>query len=324
MNQFQRARLKLTAWYVLVSIIVLTIFTAAAITIEMKAFDKIQEALGNRIQRPNLTALLDRRLENFENDFQSRLIMTDLILLIFASLASYFLSGKTLLPIEEMVSEQESFAAEASHELRTPLAVMGMELETLRKTEKRISKEVSAVIESNLEEIKRMGKIVDQLLTLVRPTVIGKEEILDLGEVAEEMINTIKSYWNNKKNITTSLEIIKVAKVKVNKDRLKQILMILLDNAGKYTLDGGKIKVVVDRSGVYGKIMVEDNGVGIEAKDLPHIFERFYRGSNVGSKGSGLGLTIAKKLVEEMHGKISVTSKKGKGSQFVVKLPIRV
>lgn len=324
MDQFLKARLKLTAWYVVVSMIVLAVFTAAAITIEVKSFDKIQDALSNRVQRPNLTALLEKRLDSFESDYQGRLLMTDCVLIIFSAFASYFLAGKTLRPIEEMVKEQESFAAEASHELRTPLAVMGMELETLRRTNKKLPKVVTGAIENNLDEIKRMGKIVDQLLTLVRPTIEGKEEVLKLGEVADEMVGTIKSYWSNKKKLKITLSVIKEAEIRVNKDYLKQILMILLDNAGKYTPDGGRVEVIVDKTGGYGKIMVKDTGVGIEAKDLKRIFERFYRGSNVISKGSGLGLAIAKKLVEEMRGKISVTSQKNKGSEFVVRIPVRV
>ncbi len=322
LNQFQKARLKLTAWYVLVSFLMLSFFTAAAIVIEVRAFDKIQAALSNPFQRPKLTVLLDRRLEGFEADFQSKLIVTDLILLVIASGASYFLSGKTLQPIEEMVKEQQSFAAEASHELRTPLAVMGVELETFKRTEKKMPSATLKVVESTLEEIRRMGKIVDQLLLLVRP--IQKEKLVNfnLTEMAEEMIGTIKSYWRGQRNLVINFPNKTAVLIRGDKDQVKQVMMILLDNAGKYTPNGGSVTVNVSQRGMYGVLSVKDTGVGIAGKDLPHIFERFYRGSTSGVKGAGLGLAIAKKILESLHGKIRVKSELAKGSEFIVELPL--
>lgn len=321
-NHFQQARLKLTLWYMLISGLMLAFFTVAAIGVEINSFDKIQMVLSNPVERPNLTALLDKRLEGFESDFRTKLIFMDLLLLVAASIASYVLSGKTLLPIEEMMEEQQSFAAESSHELRTPLAIMAVELETLKKTEKRLSKNTIQAIDSSLEEIKRMGKIVEQLLVLVRPVSVTKLVKLNLTELVEEMIGTIKSYWQKNKKLKIRFINKNVVFVRGDRDKIKQIMMILLDNAGKYTPDGGEVTVSIQKHGYISELRVIDSGIGIKKSDLPKIFQRFYRGKTTSTKGAGLGLAIAKKLVEGLNGRIKVESELSKGSEFLVELPL--
>src|SRR5258708_11635307 len=168
MNAFYKARLKLTLWYIFISFCLLTIFTLAAIRAEQTAFDRIVQVISNPVTRPHLTALLDSRINNFERTFTTKLFLFDGLLLIFASIASYFLSGITLKPIQEMVRLQDDFAADASHELRTPLTTIGIEIEALKRTETNIPPAYKQVFTSIQEEVLRMRGIVDGLLTLVR------------------------------------------------------------------------------------------------------------------------------------------------------------
>lgn len=322
LNQFQKARLKLTFYYILISICLLTIFSIAAINAEKVAFTKIIQSLGPRSPRPRvfmLNPILEQRIDSFEEDFKLKLLQFDLILLVGASLASYFLSGRTLKPIEEMVKAQEEFSADASHELRTPLTTINMEIEALKLSHKSLPKDISNTLDSIQDEVKRMKHLVDGLLTIVRDqetpqlgwknfnlSKVIEETALSMQKVALE--KDIKFTFNVKKNVSFIGD----------PDQLKQLSLILLDNAIKFTPSKGKITLNLTKNnkGIY--LIVTDTGIGI-SKDLQEkIFERFYKGKN--SKGSGLGLSIAKKFVEYYNGEIKVESDTNKGTKFIVKL----
>lgn len=324
MNTFKKARLKLTFWYILISAALLMIFSLAAINAERRAFTKLEGVLSDKQQRPQLTAFLEKNINRFESDFRKRLLMFDLALLIGVSISSYFLSGRTLKPIGEMIRKQEEFSQDASHELRTPLTTIGIEIEAIKRTEKKIPKVIMELFVSIQEEVSRMKGIVDGLLTLVREeSYQGKTSWtkFDLSNVVLEAFEQIKPIAQ-KKQLDFKIEESKNLFTYGNKEELKQVVLILLDNAIKYTPSHQAVKVKTMLQGKDTVLSVSDTGNGIWEKDIPHIFERFYRGrvSNVFT-GSGLGLAIAWKITERHNGKISVASKRGEGSEFVVRLP---
>jgi len=326
LNPFQKARLKLTGWYILIILLLLATFSLLAIRAEQRAFDRIEQALADREKRPVLTSLLEKRLAEFEGNFQQRLITFDLILLVTASGAAYFLSGRTLRPIAEMIKKQEEFSADASHELRTPLTTISMEIEAIKRTEKKLPAKYQNFFDSIQEEISRMRNIVDGLLILVRSNSLNQQknwQVFDFDKLIKETFEQMNLLAKGKK-IDFKLLVKENLTVFGNQEQLKQVVIILIDNAVKYTPPAGKVTAELLRQGKTALFSVIDTGIGISEKDLPHIFERFYRGQgNTGEKGVGLGLSIAQKIVESHQGKISVESKLGHGSKFTVSLPVR-
>ncbi len=328
MNAFQKARLTLTFWYILISFLLLFVFSLAAIQAEKRAFSRIQQVLGNRAKRPHLTSLLEKRIDEFEANFQMRLLFFDGILLVIVSGASYFLSGKTLKPIQEMIEEQEAFAAEASHELRTPLTTIGMEIEALRRTEKTILPQYKTVLDSIQEEVSRMRRLVDGLLVLVRNAGENSKKswkACNFTSIVEESSSQMQPLAKEK-DIRIEKHLAKDVAVMGDPEQIKEVVLILIDNAIKYSSTHGQIVISLQKTKSSALLSVTDTGHGIDPKDLPHIFTRSYRGgttdSHQQSKGAGLGLSIAKRIVAQHDGTISVESTLHKGSTFIIKLSL--
>ena len=321
---FQRARFKLTLFYMLISLLLLVIFSIAALNAEKHSLERIEQLLSNKEQRPHLTALLEKRIEEFQSNFIKRLLFLNLILLITASFTSYFLSGRTLKPIREMLLQQEMFSADASHELRTPLTTIGMEIEALKRTTKNMPENYKETFNSIQEEIYRMRKIVNGLLFLVRnetdPQRVGK--VFDIVGVIGNAIKQIGPLAD-KKQVKMAFKNTNKVNMYGSEDQIKQVFLILLDNAIKYNQQKGIITILVSSQRNTFLVEVSDTGIGIPKKNLSLMFSRFYRGDqNINSKeGTGLGLSIAKKIIENHRGKISASSALGKGSKFTIELP---
>ncbi len=336
-NTFRNARLKLTLWYILLTILLLSLASFAAINAEKRAFDRIQQALGNKTERPKLTELLEKRLSEFEGSFQKRLLILDLVLLIFGSFMSYFLSGLTLKPIERMIKDQEEFAADASHELRTPLSTIKMEIEAVKRVGNMPAETISKTFKSIEEEVLRMTNLVDGLLTSVRSeSLVSRRffENFDLIKLTSDCKTSFDSMAKDKDldfkygNLTQKQEVI----MNGNRDGIKQAILVLIDNAIKYTPRGGSVTVSNSVTKKYVEIKVSDTGPGIKTSEKAMIFERYYRGSAHNEtnrmkfgpeeiKGTGLGLAIAKKIVESQEGRITVENGENGGSVFSIALP---
>ncbi|MBI2020667.1 HAMP domain-containing histidine kinase [Candidatus Daviesbacteria bacterium] len=321
MNEFTKARVKLTGWYILISLLMLAVFTFAAITAERRAFNSIERALGNPVQRPRLTTLLENSLARFHGDFQQRLFIFDIVLLFGAAYASWLLSGRTLKPIQDMVEAQTEFAADASHELRTPLTTIGMEIEALERTQK-VPKGTKNTLDSIKQEVLRMRGLVDGLLTLVRSEDQKAQfRMVNLNKLITECVEKMK-HLAKQKGVILRSEATKALVIQGNEDQLKQVIIILLDNAIKYTPKGGKVEITLLPTTNYSLLTISDTGAGIAEADLLHVFDRFYRASGQKQKGAGLGLAIAKKIIESHKGEIAVKSKLGSGSTFIIHLPL--
>jgi heavy metal sensor kinase len=218
------------------------------------------------------------------------------------------------------------FSADASHELRTPLTILQLELEGIAQNHRR-DVSLGEQIGSALEETHRMSRIVESLLTISRldaGEVKMDKSHLDLGELAASTAGEMK-LLAEEKSISVRIQAGLGVEVAGDRVRLQQVVVNLIDNSIKYTAKGGTIEVRVGREGNNAVLEVSDNGLGIPAHDLPHVFERFYRADKARSRasgGAGLGLSIVKAICSAHHGDIQVSSQEGKGSTFRVELPL--
>jgi two-component system, OmpR family, sensor kinase len=225
---------------------------------------------------------------------------------------------------EEALERQRRFTADASHELRTPLTSIGgharmLDEWALEKDPQRAKQSVGAI----RREAKRMGVLVESLLALTRgdegaPPEVGRH---DLAAVAEEAVQTARVAGNGKVSVEYAHPE-RGAVATFDRNRVLQLAAILLDNAVKYTPEGGKVTVRVREGDGQVELEVSDTGIGIPDAQLPLIFERFYRADpSRTTGGAGLGLSIARQIAEAHGGTIEVSSKPGEGSTFTLLLP---
>ena len=230
--------------------------------------------------------------------------------------------------LHRSIDEMRRFTADAAHELRSPLAVMRTEAEVVLRN----SREVPVyqhVIEVNLEETKRLGDMVDQLLILSRHDAGLPSEIQDEVQL-DALISDVGDRFRTvaaEKGIELELSVKQACVVLGDDISLSQMFFNLLDNAIKYTPSGGRVSLTETIDGDKVRIIVEDTGVGIAAEHLARIFDRFYRvdySRNRDHGGAGLGLAICKSIVEAHRGEISVASLSSGGTRFTVTLPRRM
>lgn len=252
------------------------------------------------------------------------------LLTFFALIAWFFssrMSKKAMIPISSAFERQREFVADASHELRTPLSVMLSSIDAIEMT---IDHNQDPIVRKMLfnmkDEVKRMTGLVSGLLTLARSDsgkIERNDAVFDFSEMAQKAMEAMKPIAQEKQ-IQLQFDAPETLVGKGDEHRLKQLLYILLDNALKYTPNGGKVELALSRKQDELKIKVSDTGVGIRPEEQPFIFDRFYRADKVRSRqeGSyGLGLSIAKWIVDIHQGTIEVNSELGKGSVFIVELP---
>jgi signal transduction histidine kinase len=272
---------------------------------------------------PNLENLRSEQLEASSSRLKIDLIYLNLGILILSSIGGYFLAKRTLKPMEDAMDSQNRFTADASHELRTPLTAMKTEIEVNLRDKNLSLPEAQSLLKSNLEEIGKLEYLSNALLKLARfedNSGLNLEKV-SLPEVIREAVKKVY-HLSGKKAIKFKLDLQK-AKIQGDKESLVELFVILLDNAVKYSFDNSEIVIKLKK--INNKVLVEvvDQGAGIAAADLPYIFDRFYRADTSRSKnkidGHGLGLAIAKRIVELHDGTISVKSKLGKGTVFYLK-----
>ncbi len=250
------------------------------------------------------------------------------VALMLATIAGHIMAGRTIVPIKIAYEKQRQFTADASHELRTPLSVVMSSVDVLQNDPSQTSPFIKQVIEDMKDETKRMAKLVADLLAIARNDNYGIAIIkqkFDVIEVIEQVIRKMKPLAQAK-NI--KLYFAKQPRLEFHADieRIKQLLLILVDNAIKYTPENGLVTIKIGHSqeGKKLKLMITDTGMGIPREDQTHIFDRFYRVDKARSResgGAGLGLAIAKGIVDVHGGEIRVESNVGSGSTFIVVLP---
>jgi len=248
------------------------------------------------------------------------------IAVVLSGAGGLWLAGRALSPIRESVETQRRFLSDVSHELRTPIAV-------IRANNELLLRHPDSTVEANLDQVEavaveseHMTRMVDDLLTLARADegrLALEREPVDFGAVADDVARDMAAIAELH-GIEISRECSAVG-VQGDARRLRQLVLILIDNALKYTPSGGRVTVTCRRERGKAIFAVEDTGPGIPQDDQKRIFDRFFRAEKSRSRGlggTGLGLPIARRIAEGHGGQISVTSLPGKGSTFRVQLPV--
>lgn len=326
-NDYSKAVIDLTVKYTVGVLIILTIFNFLVYglfsnNIESQHDERIEHSLTSEYNED----FGEEWVEELETGLVNILLISDAIILILTFIAGYLLSKRTLAPLEENYKKQSQFIADAAHELRTPLAVMQAGSEVILRTDRNVG-EYKLYIEESLEEVKRLTTLSNNLLFLASSNRKKDSLMLkvSLSDICSKQVDAMRAYANAKDiSIIDSIEgDIKIIGIK---DDLTRLVINLLKNAIDYNIPKGTVTVSLKKATGKNQIelMIEDTGMGIDSKDLPHIFERFYKADSSrqqNSSGTGLGLGIVKGIVNEHKGSIKVNSILGKGSKFVVILP---
>jgi two-component system, OmpR family, sensor histidine kinase CiaH len=272
---------------------------------------------------------IGRTVEPEQNSLRQlrQLLITGTLLGIFASiLGSLFLASRALIPIRQAFARQRQFTADASHELRTPLALIRANAEMLCRRAELIPPEDAELIPEIIQETDHLNRLISNLLTLARADA-EKGQIatnpVDLRALVSDVHEDLL-YIAESRGIESALTLDGPVTVRGDETRLRQLILILLDNALKYTDPGGRVDVSLERVDARARVVIADTGIGIPAEDLAHIFDRFYRVDRArehASGGTGLGLAIAQWIVQAHRGAIKVESELGKGTKFQVDLP---
>lgn len=335
---FHSARIKLTAWYLFIIMLITVLYSAAFYEVATQEIERIINRIEFRHQNPDMPmperpesgSLKRPSLEDLENSKQKLLVTLIFInggIFILAGTAGYFLAGRTLYPIKLMIDEQNQFISSASHELRTPIATLRAEMEG-SLLEKNISdKKARELITSNLEELGTLQDLSNNLLSLAQVHNMSPKQYMEEVSLLEVLTIAEKKVCSLSKKKHISIKVPTTdATIPGDKKNLIQACIILLDNAIKYSNERTTITIDLTASPQVTTIKVSDEGMGIPQSDIAHIFERFYRSDKSRSQadGYGLGLSIAKKIIETHNGSIQVSSVLEKGTTFTIQLPSKL
>jgi signal transduction histidine kinase len=268
------------------------------------------------------TTIRDREVQTTADNLSIELIYINLLILVVGGLGSYFLARRTLLPIEKAHEAESRFTSDASHELRTPLAVMRTEIEVALKDNNLTANELKDILSSNLEEVNKLSKLSEMLLSLSR---------LDNAKLNHSPVNLNKITANIVKDLSPSPKRISIINnrhlvIDGNETAITDLIKILVENALQYSPNDSQITINLSKCEHNAKFEITNTGPGIQTDKLPYIFERFYRADSSrtdgGHKGYGLGLALAKNIVEIHEGRLLVSSEPDKETTFTFLLPL--
>jgi two-component system, OmpR family, sensor histidine kinase CiaH len=254
------------------------------------------------------------------------LLVIDGAVLALVSVGGFAFARRSLKPIWHNVEAQKRFVSNASHDLRTPLAAMKANLEVGLHYADRGS-DPSAAMRSSLEEVDRMSRIVEDMLTLSR--IDAHQEQLfftptDVGKLLEDVAAKMQMLAQSR-GLRLSLTTERLMESLCDGDHLRRAFGNVVLNAIEHSGDHGSIEINARREGNHALVSVRDHGIGIADEDLRHLFERFYRAGDARSRdtdGTGLGLAIAQWIVQEHGGSIGLASISGQGTTVTISLPL--
>ncbi|MCJ8011578.1 HAMP domain-containing histidine kinase [Paenibacillus sp. KQZ6P-2] len=260
--------------------------------------------------------------------------MTDTMIIIsvlffLVSIAfAYVMSRRAMKPIIHSFAKQQKFTADASHELRTPLTVLQSSLEVMESEPDGGNSPFGRQVMADMkEEVQRMSRLVADLLTLARADASAVRLTYEEFSFDEEFERVYRNFQPiaQQRDIDLEMQAATEAIVRADQERIRQLLVILLDNAVQYTSSGGKIVMRATVKGTLLTLQIQDTGIGIPADKLEEVFERFSRVDEARNRThghAGLGLSIAKWIVESHRGTIGVESEVGEGTIFIITFPI--
>lgn len=336
MNIFHSARLKLTAFY----FAVLLAF-CLLLTFGIREFATHEFGLSNDAQRlsahnlivrlyapttrpidDDFAAAQDKQVALARDRLNRDIVLIDLTVLVLGAVMSYWFAGWTLKPIEEAHEEQKRFTADASHELRTPLTSLRLENEVFLRQKRFNEADARVQLNSNLEEVSRLETLANSLLAL------NQYETASLVRKPVQVRNIVTAATDYTEKVAASKQTrfkVTVADSNVlgDKESLVELLCILLDNAVKYGPEKGTVAITGEAQDGHYLLSVRDEGLGITEEDLPHIFERLYRGDKARSgkvSGYGIGLSLAEKIAAANEVTIEATNHPDGGALFTLRL----
>lgn len=332
---FRKTLLRLTALYLSIIMVISLCFSASLYNVSLReierGFIRQTELLRSGSGPKRVARIQDLGIEaqDILQEARSRVFMqilfVNLLILVGAGALSYYLAHRTLQPIEEAHEALERFTADASHELRTPITAMKTEIETLLSEPNLTTKDARKQFASNLEELDRLTRLSEGLLSLARMNDVDINKTTHkLQLVVQQAIDSVLTQAE-KKHILIANDIEDKLSIQAEKTTLIEALVILLDNAVKYSPEKSKVFIRGRAKRTHVDIIIIDQGLGIKATELPHIFDRFYRADSSRSRtspgGYGLGLSIAKNIIDRHHGRIAVKSAPAEGTSFTIRLP---
>lgn len=254
------------------------------------------------------------------------LLVVGFVLLVIIFLISMYFANSAVQPIAKAWENQKQFVADASHELKTPLSIIQANYDVLMDNQDETINNQMKWLGYMKMATDRMAKMITNLLELAKldqPTTRLEVEEIHISSMIEEMVLTMEAAAKEKEiRITHSIK--PEIMLKSNSDKIKQLVMILLDNAHKYTNEKGKIDITLEKDKKIIIFRVRNTGKGIAEDDLPNIFNRFYRGDrsrHIEKNSFGLGLSIAKSITSELGGTIHVSSEENNWTTFTVMFP---
>lgn len=329
-DMYKSATFKLTAWYLVLVMAISLVFSGVVFHF---AHDELSWGLRNQTVRiyREFPVISDNPffVRNDDLTLSSRRILLNLfyfnvIVLVAAGFASYWLARRTLEPIEASNERQKRFVGDASHELRTPVTALKMDTEVALMDEAATKDQLRQTLQSNLEEANKLEALLNNLLRLSQlETTDLQQTFMPVSTLAvvEAAIDQTKPQAHAKhidiNNAASDTTVIG------DHDSLVQLLVILIDNAIKYSPEKSTISISSKQTDHETTVTVADQGVGIKPEALEHVFDRFYRAdaSRTGANGYGLGLAIAKGIADLHNGTITLKSTHGKGTKASVTLP---
>lgn len=335
--KFHKNSLKLAGVYLAILMFISLFFSVSVYQLSVQELGRGlrrpgPESVINRLpdagSQPTRTDLLREReavYQEAKSRVLQRLILINLLILLSGGVLSYYFAHRTLRPIEEAHEAQSRFTADASHELRTPIAAMQTETEVALMDKKLTLAKAKEIMRSNIEELGKLTALSAGLLRLARAedSQLVKKET-NLTEVIEKAVQQVLPLAEKNKILIKTAELPDV-KIPAEPASLTEALVIILDNAVKYSPAKSEVNVSLVQDSKHALIKIKDQGIGIKATELPYIFERFYRADSARSKkqadGYGLGLAIAKNIIDMHKGKIDANSQIDKGTEFTISLP---
>ncbi len=328
-KMFTSATVKLTVWYLLIVMVISLGFSLLLYTASLGEFSERFKTIEARLREEspqqdkfNFSDFRKNQLDVARQNMITLLIYSNLVILGVGGAASYLWARQTLRPIEEAHEAQARFTSDASHELRTPLAIIQAEIESTLRDKTATKADYKEILESNLEEVNRLHKLSNLLLKLARlETDLLEWKSINLVDATKQAINSFTLSQQKRIKLTTSHK--KIFLNNVNPESITELVVILIDNALKYSTPNTSILVSVKKEKSHIYCSVTNQGKGIDEKDINHIFQHFYQAETSRSKdvnsGYGLGLALAKKIINLHKGEITVTSVKNDKTTFTIK-----
>lgn len=337
--KFHAPSIRLAGLYLAIMMAISLFFSLNVYQLSVQEFDRGLRGPGGQLtvtMRPFGQGVPADVLQQFHDDRQAiydearsrvlaRLIWINLCILVGGGVLSYYLARRTLQPIEEAHDAQSRFTADASHELRTPIAAMQSEIEVALMNPRLTLGKAKEQLRSNLEELAKLTTLSEGLLRLAR---------MENGDLPKDKVSMLSVLQKAVDRVLSAAEAKRILIMLPNNDiavigdeaTLTEAAVTILDNAVKYSGEKTTVRITLENERHWAVLTIADEGIGIKATELPHIFERFYRADTARSKqhvhGYGLGLAIAKNSIEAHGGTIAAASERRKGTVFTIKLPL--